>query len=221
MNFSDAIVAIAITLLVLPLADSASTIGKSTLLDFLRHHHNELLAFGLSFIVIWNFWWAQHQMIENVVAYSRLFVIGLFIWTLSIVFLPFPTELLSSADHAGAGVHALYVGAMLLSSTAALVEQWAITRQPELQAEEHRGEASLVDPVVETVLMAVVFVLVIVAPESGLWWLLLLLLYRPLTLLVRARRGAAPAPGQVPAVPGSGHVPPGPATGTPRGERAE
>jgi uncharacterized membrane protein len=188
VNFSDAIVAIAITLLVLPLADSASTIGNSTLVEFLHHHHNELLAFGLSFIVIWNFWWAQHQMLENIVAYSRLLVIGLFVWTLSIVFLPFPTELLSSADHAGAGVHALYVGSMLLSSVAALVEQWAITREPELQAEEHRGEATLVETVVQAVLMGVVFVLVIVAPAVGLWWLLLLVLFRPLTRLARARR---------------------------------
>ncbi len=188
VNFSDAIVAIAITLLVLPLADSASTIGNSTLVEFLHHHHNELLAFGLSFVVIWNFWWAQHQMLEDVVAYSRLLVVGLFVWTLSIVFLPFPTELLSSADHAGAGVHALYVGSMLVSTVAALVEQWAITREPELQAEEHRGEATLVETTVQTVLMGVVFVLVIIAPAVGLWWLLLLVLFRPLTRLVRSRR---------------------------------
>jgi uncharacterized membrane protein len=195
VNFSDAIVAIAITLLVLPLADSASTIGHDTLLQFLHHHHNQLLAFGLSFVVIWNFWWVQHQMLENVVAYNRRLVIGLFLWTLSIVFLPFPTELLSSADKAGAGVHALYVGSMLVASLAALFEQWAITGEPELQAPEHRGEATLVEPVVEAGLMGTILVLVVLTPDAGLWWLLLLLLFRPITRLVRARRSAAAVPG--------------------------
>ncbi len=191
VNFSDAIVAIAITLLVLPLADSASTIGHSTLLQFVHHHSGELVAFGLSFVVIWNFWWVQHQMLEHVVAYSRPLVIGLFVWTLSIVFLPFPTELLSSADKAGAGVHALYVGSMLVTSVAALFEEWAITREPELQAPDHRGEATLVAPVVEACLMGIILVLVVVAPDAGLWWLLLLLLFRPLTRFVGSRRHPA------------------------------
>ena len=76
MNFSDAVVAIAITLLILPLVDSASNIGKGSVGPFLQHHDTQLLAFGLSFAVIWNFWWSQHQMHERVVGYNRLLVAG-------------------------------------------------------------------------------------------------------------------------------------------------
>ena len=92
MNFSDAVVAIAITLLILPLVDSASGIGKGGVASFLHHHDTQLLAFGLSFAVIWSFWWGQHQMLEHIVGYDRPLVVGMFVWILSIVFLPFPTD---------------------------------------------------------------------------------------------------------------------------------
>ena len=192
MNFSDAIVAIAITLLVLPLADSASTIGQSTLLQFVHHHNGELVAFGLSFIVIWNFWWVQHQMLEHVVAYSRPLVIGLFMWTLSIVFLPFPTELLSSADKAGAGVHALYCGGHAGVQHGGPVR--AVGHHPGTRtagAGSSWGRPPSWTRWSKRCLMGVILVLVVVAPEAGLWWLLLLLLYRPLTRFVGSRRRPA------------------------------
>ena len=131
MNFSDAVVAIAITLLILPLVDSASNIGIGSVGPFLQHHDTQLLAFGLSFAVIWNFWWSQHQMHERVVGYNRLLVAGMFVWILSIVFLPFPTELLSSAAKGGQGVHGLYIGTMLIASLAVLAQAWAVAASPE------------------------------------------------------------------------------------------
>ena len=188
VNFSDAVVAIAITLLILPLVDLASSIGPGGLSPFLHHHSAQFLAFGLSFAVIGSFWWGQHQMLEHVVGYNQLLVGGMFLWILSIVFLPFPTELLSTATHGGEGVHSLYVGTMLVTTTAVLVQQWAIVRNPALQAEGHRGEADLAPAVILIVLMAGVFVSVLALPAVGLWALLLLLLSRPLEGLVRSRR---------------------------------
>ena len=188
MNFSDAVVAIAITLLILPLVDSASDIGKGGVASFLHHHDTQLLAFGLSFAVIWSFWWSQHQMLEHVVGYDRPLVVGAFVWILSIVFLPFPTELLSSATQGGQGVHALYVGTMLVTSVGVLVQEGAIVANPELQAEDRRGEAGIAESVILVVLMGVILIAVITLPAVGLWSLLLLLLSRPLVALVRRRR---------------------------------
>jgi hypothetical protein len=59
VNFSDAVVAIAITLLVLPLFDSASSIGTEGLGKFFQDNETRLLAFGLSFAVIGSFWWGN------------------------------------------------------------------------------------------------------------------------------------------------------------------
>ena len=187
VNFSDAVVAIAITLLILPLVDSASAIGPGGLTHFVDHHGAQFLAFALSFAVIGTFWWSHHQMLEHVVGYNQFLIAGMFTWILSIVFLPFPTELLSSAENGGQGVHALYVGTMLVATVAVLVQEWAIVHWPDLQEVDHRGDAELVPAVISTVLMAVIFVLVIIVPVVGLWSLLLLLLSNPLERLTRSR----------------------------------
>ena len=187
-NFSDAVVAIAITLLILPLVDSASSIGPGGLGPFVHHHSSQFLAFGLSFAVIGSFWWGQHRALEHVVGYDRLLVAGMFVWILSIVFLPFPTELLSAATHGGQGVHALYVGTMLVTSVGALMQDVAIVRRPELTVEEHRGDARIDGSLILTATMAVVLVVVIAVPAIGLWALLLLLASRPLERMAQARR---------------------------------
>jgi uncharacterized membrane protein len=189
-NFSDAVVAIAITLLILPLVDSASAIGPGGLGPFVHHHDSQFLAFGLSFLVIGSFWWGQHQMLEHVVGYDRVLIVGMFVWILSIVFLPFPTELLSAATNGGRGVHALYIGTMLLASAGALMQQWAVVRRPELTADDHRGEADLIYLVTLTVTMGVIFIVVIAVPVVGLWALLLLLTCRPVAHFIRSRRPA-------------------------------
>ena len=120
MNFSDAVVAIAITLLVLPLVDSASSIGTAGVGAFLSDNKTKLFAFVLSFAVIGKFWWGQHQMHERVKSCNSVLVFGVFLWLISIVFLPFPTELLSSAKNGGRAVHAIYIGTMLAAAIAAL-----------------------------------------------------------------------------------------------------
>src|ERR1700691_2436078 len=97
VNFSDAVVAIAITLLILPLVDVAGSIGASSVGHFLDVNKDKLLAFALSFAVIGNFWWVQHQQFERVKKYNAVLVGGMGLWVFSIVFLPFPTELLGAA----------------------------------------------------------------------------------------------------------------------------
>jgi uncharacterized membrane protein len=116
VNFSDAVVAIAITLLILPLVDRASSIGATGIGSFLNDNETKLLAFLLSFVVIGRFWWGQHQVFERVKSYNSLLVWGMFVWLLSIVFLPFPTELISSAQGgARAATYAIYIGTLLLA----------------------------------------------------------------------------------------------------------
>ena len=52
LTFVDAVVAIAITLLVLPLAEAAGEIGEGSVGDLLRANEDKLLGFLLSFLVI-------------------------------------------------------------------------------------------------------------------------------------------------------------------------
>jgi len=188
VNFSDAVAAIAITLLILPLVDSATTIGPRGLSHFIHDHGNQLLAFFLSFAVIGSFWWAQHQMLEHVNGYNRVLIGAMFLWILSIVFLPFPTQLLSSARQGGQGVHGLYVGTMLVTALAALLQQWSVVHWPALRAETYIGDADLIASAVLAAMMAAAFIAVVAVPAIGLWSLLLLLFVGPLERLERARR---------------------------------
>ncbi|MGO9456731.1 MAG: TMEM175 family protein [Acidimicrobiales bacterium] len=190
VNFSDAVVAIAITLLVLPLVDSASSIGSTGVGAFLSDNKTKLFAFVLSFAVIGRFWWAQHQMHESVKSYNSLLVGGVFLWLVSIVFLPFPTELLSSAKNGGRAAHAVYIGTMLVTAVAALMQQLAVVRWPELQDGAHSGRLSTDAAVATTVLMATAFALAVSVEAIGLWALLLLLLSTPLERLLASRRTA-------------------------------
>jgi len=186
--FSDAVVAIAITLLVLPLVDAAGTIGSEGIGTFLGDNRTKLLAFLLSFAVIGRFWWSQHQIHDRVAAYDVAFVWGMFLWLFGIVFLPFPTELLSASVHAGPGIHALYIGTLLVATVGALVQQFAVVHRAELQVEEHRGEARMTLAVIQTLLMALALVLAITVPPIGLWALLLLLLLYPIGWIRKGRQ---------------------------------
>jgi uncharacterized membrane protein len=189
VNFSDAVVAIAITLLILPLVDAASSIGTTGLGHFFSHNQDEVLAFVLSFAVIGNFWWGQHQTFEHVEKYNVVLIWGMFLWLFSIVFLPFPTELIGSAHNGGTTVHGIYVGTMLVASVGGLLQQWAIVRW-RLQDESFRGKTTVDAALVTAALMAVALVLVLAAPALGLWPLLLLLFVRPsVRVMARARLG--------------------------------
>ena len=188
VNFSDAVVAIAITLLVLPLVDSASSIGTMGPAHYLDENRNRLFAFALSFAVIGLFWWGQHQMFEIVSSYNSVLVWGMFAWLFSIVFLPFPTELLGASRQSSVTVHGIYVGTMVVAAMATLVQQWAIVRWPELQDEEERGSATTDSAFVLAIIMAVALLVVVTLPRVGLWALLLLLLSRPIEHLLAARR---------------------------------
>jgi uncharacterized membrane protein len=195
VTFSDAVVAIAMTLLILPLVDAAGTIGSESIDTFLRDNRTKLLALLLSFTVIGRFWWAQHQAHERVVAYNQVFVSGMFVWLFGIVFLPFPTELLSSAVKSSSGIHAIYVGTLLVADIGVLIQQFAVVHWPELQDEEHRGEARMELAVIQALVIAVALVLTIAVPAIGLWSLLLLLVLYPIGWArVGRHHGTGPTP---------------------------
>ncbi|AKU18603.1 hypothetical protein VV02_03530 [Luteipulveratus mongoliensis] len=117
ITFIDAIVAIAITLLVLPLVDIAGELNGGSVTDLVSDHSNEIWGFLLSFLVIARLWLSQHAVIRTVIAENAALTRLLLGWTLTIVVLPFPTALLAEP---GAGDQAatkiFYIGTMAVSS---------------------------------------------------------------------------------------------------------
>jgi uncharacterized membrane protein len=87
--FSDGVVAIAITLLVLPLTEIDRP-TDATLSTVVVANGPALFAFGLSFVVIANFWTIHHAILGPLRHHNpRLIQINM-LWLAAIVFLPFP-----------------------------------------------------------------------------------------------------------------------------------
>jgi uncharacterized membrane protein len=172
IGFSDAIVAIAATLLVLPLADAAAAIGDRTVSELLADNRQAIITFALSFVVILRFWLVHHSMYEHVVDYTTALVLVNSVWLLCIVFIPFPTELIGKDG--GAVADGLYIGTILAATAAGSVGQWILVRTPRLLSERARGTLTLAPAITTTVAMVIAFVIAIVFPVIGLWALLLL-----------------------------------------------
>jgi uncharacterized membrane protein len=102
--FSDAVVAIAITLLALALPVPAGTdsMTNGQLLHALGQHWPDYLAFLISFVVIGNHW-AMHRRVFRYVNKmdSRVSALNM-VWLLMIILIPFASQLL--AGNGGFGV---------------------------------------------------------------------------------------------------------------------
>ena len=91
--FSDAVVAIAMTLLVLDLPVPSVDSGRG-LAEFVRDHFGEYLAFLISFFVIAQYWRAHHQLYRYVTdAPPRVVTLNIY-WLLTVVVTPYATRVL-------------------------------------------------------------------------------------------------------------------------------
>jgi uncharacterized membrane protein len=195
LTFSDAVVAIATTLLILPLVNAADVHHITSVGHVLDDNKEGILAFALSFVVIIRFWLDHHRLYAGLVDYTAPLVWANFFWLFSIVVLPFPTELIgagSSHDRAGLG---LYIGTLLATTVAALGQQWLIARSTGLHGANRPQDASLLYSLVAPVSIAAALVLALAVPRIGLWSLLLLLLGSLVERAVTRRRRTPPAHG--------------------------
>jgi TMEM175 potassium channel family protein len=106
--FSDAVVAIAITLLALALP--LPTGGNTTdMLHSLSDHSDAYIAFLISFVVIGNHWNAHRQLFRYVDHLDTLVTKLNMLWLLMMVITPFATRLLSGSGPFGIrfGIYAL------------------------------------------------------------------------------------------------------------------
>lgn len=190
VGFSDGVVAIAITLLILPLVDSASDYDGDTG-KFVMEHLGKLLVFLLSFAVIGNFWLVHHRTFERITSYNTGLLWANLLWLLSIVFLPFPTALLASSPSGDRATYVLYVGTMVVTTAAEVLMQAIIMRHPELQAEEVRGALRLRPYLTPLVIMVIALLIALVFPDIGLWGLALFALSGPIEAAIDRRKKAS------------------------------
>jgi TMEM175 potassium channel family protein len=183
--FTDAVVAIALTLLVLPLTDLVPELvaEHKPAVEAVTHNWAKIVSFLISFVVIGRFWFVHHRIFEHVRAYSTALVRINFCWLLTIALLPFPSELIG-AYQAERFTVAFYLGTLLASSLCHTALVLIVRHDPQV-----RGDAEPVPDemfwnfVVSSGVFALAFVVGFVQP--GLGYYVLLLLAFPATIVRR------------------------------------
>lgn len=110
--FSDAVFAIAITLLALEIRLPADT-TTANLLDKLAALQPQFVSFVISFAVVGMYWMVHHRMFRYIKRYDGLLMGLNLLLLLSIVLLPFPSSLLGVLGTSTTSV-ALYSGYMTI-----------------------------------------------------------------------------------------------------------
>jgi uncharacterized membrane protein len=175
--FSDAVVAIAMTLLVLPLAEIIPELvaehADST--EAFSKNQWQIYSFLLSFLVISRFWISHHHLFEQVKAYSPALMQANLGWLLTIVVLPFPTEMIAGFDR-DQFTALFYIGTVFASSAFLTVMVLIVRRDPDVaKSPESISSNGLWNSVGSTVALAVALVLVALVPAVGYYSLLLLM----------------------------------------------
>jgi uncharacterized membrane protein len=141
--FSDAVVAIAITLLAIDLpVPSGPTAGAFW--SSAREHDGVYLSFLISFLTIAIAWSHHHDAFKYARRTDAWLRNVTMIWLLMIILIPFATKLLTGQGHDTLSVHALRWGFYALLQTVEAAALFAMTRHlasHDLEAEDAAGRA--------------------------------------------------------------------------------
>lgn len=194
--FVDAVVAIAMTLLILPLMES---VGDAASRDipagtWLAGQGNALFSLVLSFVIIANFWITHHALYARVTHVASGLLWLTIAWMLCIVWLPVATSVVGQL-RAGAVSKTLYIGAMVLTSAIVGLTRLYLVWHPRLHriARERLVSGTVAD-FVTCFLFALALAVSVAFPVTSYYPMFLLLLTGPLHrvgMSVLGRRRAA------------------------------
>jgi uncharacterized membrane protein len=196
--FTDAVTAIAITLLILPLVDivaaDASGAHHVPVKQFLANDVGQLLAFGLSFLIIARFWMANHGILGDTIISTTVLIWLDIAWVFTIVVLPLPTEI-TAVYTASELTTTIYIGTCVVSMLLLTAMSVYLYRHPELEKKSKPTSTVHIWGVGSTAAAFLLAVLLeLIFPGLHYYSLLILLLTIPLDFIVkpRIRRREAP-----------------------------
>lgn len=189
--FSDGVVAIAITILLLPLADLQTHDGE--VLTLLRANSQLLWGLSLTWVIIAVFWFAHHRVFARIAAVDKTVLWLNFAWLFAIALLPLPTNLVVDNDPSPQ-VTGFYTGWMALISVILTAIALHTHRVPGLLAEGVAGSLEAQTARIRSLLISGVFLLAflvaLVLPDIATFLLLLMFFVDPVSQrLVRRRTG--------------------------------
>jgi branched-subunit amino acid ABC-type transport system permease component len=103
INFSDAVVAVAVTLLALPLVDIPGPTGDQNAWTVLSEHASEIWTFLFTFYVVAVMWLAHNRILNSIARYDAAIFWLNTTWLVAIVLLPWVSAMFGeSASCTGA-----------------------------------------------------------------------------------------------------------------------
>ncbi|MBN9157955.1 MULTISPECIES: TMEM175 family protein [unclassified Microbacterium] len=188
--FVDAVVAIAMTLLILPLMENVTELGREgkTTLEYLQEEQGPLWSFALSFLIIALLWINHHRVFDRVER-VRIPLVWLQVgWMFTIVCLPVSTAMLGAMP-TDSTQKIVYIGSLLMSSLFMVATRVYLWRHPALHriapGSLRRG---IVAEIVTATMFAISLIVSICVPAIGYSALFLLVLSGPIQALVARRQ---------------------------------
>lgn len=184
--FSDAVAAIALTLLVLPLVELVPEAVRKheSPADVVSGNLTSFGSFVLSFFVIWRIWSVHHRLFDKAKVIDRRIIRINSLWLLCVVVLSFAAEMVGAYgdDHL---VISLYIGVLVASAITLTLLAAALRQASEVGAGPDRRV--LEELIGNAVCLVLAFLVALAVPGAGYWPLLLLLADTPVRALVRRR----------------------------------
>ena len=186
--FTDAIVAIAITLLVLPLVDEASDeiYAGSTFAAFFTEHWGQIGAFLISFAVIARLWVSHHGLFEHLSSYTPRILTLTIMWSFTIVLLPLPTAMTANFQ-IEPGVIAFYIATMAASSLMLTLLVMTIRGSASENPDNPLSTHTLANSVLTTSLFIVALIVGTFVPAINYYALFVLILSWPINSIIATR----------------------------------
>lgn len=190
--FGDAVVAIAITLVVLPLVDSARGLDGRPAATFLHQNSTGLIAAAISFGVIGGFWREHHRTFNTATGYTgRVMQLNLY-WLAGIMAVPVVTVLVVSGTGTDRLALGLYLGVIVVVRTLLMAMELLLSRAGLLGRDRLDGRM-LLHHLVPAGLILIALGMAMVMPGWGMWPVLVLVLERPLRIILGLRTDAEAA----------------------------
>ena len=184
--FTDAVAAIAITLLILPLVEIVTNdADKVSLETFLYNNLSQLFAFTLSFVIIARFWIANHGILADTIGATSALIWLDIAWVFTIVVLPLPTEI-TAVYPASELTTVIYIGTCFAGTLLLTAISVYLYRHPNLERKNRPTSALQVWGIGSTAAgFLIALLLALIFPSLHYWALLVLLIATPLDLLVK------------------------------------
>lgn len=194
--FVDAVVAIAMTLLILPLMESVTEAASEKLstAEFFVEHSGQLLSFGLSFVLIATFWLGHHRQYRDVEWVTGPLLWINVAWMATIVWLPVPTAMIGQME-TDSLQPVVYIGTLILTQLTTLAGWLYLLRHPGFTTTPIGVlRAGVIGDLAAIILFLIALALAVFVPSLGYAGLLVLLLTGVVTKLLNRASQQAPGP---------------------------